>query len=103
MALLCGVSRRMSEDFSFALALLITPAAIGRFAYRLLKTRDTWAWNELLDKLLPGLVGMVFSFLAGYVALWLLSAVLQHGRWWCFGVYCLVAALVLFTCAAYGL
>jgi undecaprenyl-diphosphatase len=53
--------------------------------------------------LLPGLVGMVFSFLAGLVALKFLSAVLERGRWQYFGYYCLVASAVVFVAAARGL
>jgi len=40
----------------------------------------------------PGLVGMVFSFIAGLLALKWLSHWLEAGRWKFFGCYCLVAA-----------
>jgi undecaprenyl-diphosphatase len=100
--LLLGLPRAMAEDFSFALAVLITPAAIAKMVLRLLKIKDEWTWSLLLEKLLPGLVGMAFSFGAGYLALQLLSAVLERGRWWTFGVYCLVAAAVLVTLWWYG-
>jgi undecaprenyl-diphosphatase len=100
--LLSGLPRALSEDFSFALAVLITPAAIAKMVLRLLKTRDEWSWPVLAEKLLPGLVGMVFSFAAGYVALQLLSAVLERGRWWAFGIYCLVAAAVVLGFWWYG-
>ena len=40
----------------------------------------------------PGLVGMVFSFIAGLLALKWLSRWLEGGRWKFFGYYCLVAA-----------
>jgi undecaprenyl-diphosphatase len=70
---------------------------------RLIKTRDEWTWPLLLEKLLPGLVGMVFSCAAGYLALHLLSAVLERGRWWAFGIYCLVAAAALVAFWWYGL
>jgi undecaprenyl-diphosphatase len=50
----------------------------------------------LVESLLPGLLGMVFSFAAGLVALRFLSAVLEKGRWGYFGYYCLgFAAVVL--------
>jgi undecaprenyl-diphosphatase len=45
-----------------------------------------------LALLLPGLVGMAFSFVAGLVALRFLSAMLEKGRWHYFGFYCLAAA-----------
>jgi undecaprenyl-diphosphatase len=40
----------------------------------------------------PALVGMVFSFIAGLLALKLLSRWLEGGRWKFFGFYCLIAA-----------
>ena len=40
---------------------------------------------------------MVFSFVAGLVALRLLSRLLERGKWWVFGVYCLVAAAGVFA------
>ena len=52
---------------------------------------------------MPGLVGMVLSFLSGLVALRLLSAVLEGGRWAYFGAYCLVFAAVVFLAAGWGL
>ena len=39
---------------------------------------------------------MTFAFLAGLVALKWLSGWLESGRWYWFGVYCLVAAGVVF-------
>ncbi len=96
--LLCGVSRPLSEDFSFALAVLLTPAAVGRMVLRLVKAKEELKWVDVL----PGLVGMVFSFAAGYIALQLLSAALERGRWKYFGFYCLAAAAVLVGLAAYG-
>jgi undecaprenyl-diphosphatase len=101
-ALLCGVPRRLAEDFSFALAVLVTPAAIGRYVFRLLKDKSFQSWDEVATLLAPGIVGMLFSFAAGYVALKLLSAALEHGRWRYFGFYCLAASAVLFGFAWYG-
>ena len=51
---------------------------------------------------LPGLVGMVFSFLAGLVALRVLSAALEKGRWRYFGYYCIGAAAVVLAAALAG-
>jgi len=39
---------------------------------------------------------MVFSFFAGLAALRWLSSWLEHGRWYLFGIYCLVASGVVF-------
>jgi undecaprenyl-diphosphatase len=47
-------------------------------------------------------VGLVLSFAAGYVALKLLSAALEHGGWKYFGFYCLAAAAVVLAFAAGG-
>jgi undecaprenyl-diphosphatase len=101
-ALCCGVERRLAEEFSFALALVLTPAAIAWELLRLLRKTDWTAETHVLDLLLPGLVGMVFSCVAGIVALKVLSAVLEKGRWSYFGYYCLAAALVVLTAAWWG-
>src|SRR5262249_49570769 len=73
-ALLRGISRPLAEDFSFALALLLTPPAIVRLLLRLLKARKETDLSELL---MPGLFAMVCSFLAGLVALRFLSVMLE--------------------------
>ncbi len=92
-ALLRGMARPLSEDFSFALAVLLTPAAIALELHRLLKNKADL--HESLGSLLtPGLIGMFFSFLAGLVALKWLSSWLEKGRWQYFGFYCLALALV---------
>jgi undecaprenyl-diphosphatase len=101
-ALLRGVPRALAEDFSFALAVVLTPAVIVQQLHRLLKARAESA--ALLDLLMPGLVGMVLSFAAGLVALRLLSAVLEGGRWKYFGYYCIGAAAVVYMATlAFGL
>jgi undecaprenyl-diphosphatase len=46
---------------------------------------------------------MVCSFLAGLLALKLLSTALEKGRWKYFGFYCLAAALGVFAAAQFGL
>ena len=46
---------------------------------------------------LPGLVGMLCSFLAGVVGLKWLSSWLETDRWYLFGIYCLIASLVVFV------
>jgi undecaprenyl-diphosphatase len=96
VALLRGVARPLAEDFSFALAVVLTPIVIALELYRLLEAR---AGMELLPLLQPGLVGMVFSFIAGLAALHFLSAMLEHGRWRFFGYYCLAASLVVVAIA----
>jgi undecaprenyl-diphosphatase len=94
-ALFRGVSRALAEDFSFALAVVLTPPVQAYSLYKLLKNRSLDA-ASVSEELLPGLVGMVFSFAAGLLALRFLSAVLENGRWGYFGYYCLFAAAVVF-------
>jgi undecaprenyl-diphosphatase len=95
--LLLGVARRRAEEFSFALAVVLTPAVIAREVLRLHKAQaDGPAGTGLAHGFAPGLIGMVLSFAAGMVALRWLSRWLEQGRWYLFGVYCLIAAAVVF-------
>jgi undecaprenyl-diphosphatase len=102
LALLLGIPRQRAEDFSFALAVGVTPAVIGYSIYKLLKTGNWPGSASLFELFLPGLVGMVFSFLAGLAALKFLSAVLEKGRWKYFGYYCIVAAALMAAGIASG-
>jgi undecaprenyl-diphosphatase len=79
------------EEFSFALVVVLTPLAIAQEAHRLLKAHAL-SEESALHLFLPGLVGMVFSFVAGLLALKWLSRWLEAGRWQYFGFYCLLAA-----------
>jgi len=98
--LMLGIGRRQIEEFSFALAVVLTPIVVGMELWRLIKAHPEVTHGAELVKLLePGLLGMVCSFAAGYVALKLLSRLLEAGRWKYFGYYCLVAALVVFGLA----
>jgi undecaprenyl-diphosphatase len=91
-ALFCGIPRLLAEEFSFALAVVLTPPVIVLELYRLLRAREWSGGGDLVDLLLPGLVGMVFSFVAGLVALKFLSRVLEQGGWRYFGYYCVLAS-----------
>ena len=91
-AMLCGVAKARAEDFSFALAVILTPAVVGREALRVLHTEHESGTAAFAGVAGPALVGAVLAFLAGLVALKWLSQWLEHGRWYLFGVYCLVAA-----------
>jgi undecaprenyl-diphosphatase len=91
--MLLGVERRVSEEFSFALAVVITPPVIVRELARYYRERAALAAQVDVGALLaPGLLGMACSFLAGLAALRWLSGWLAAGRWHYFGVYCLAAA-----------
>ena len=98
--LLAGTNRQRAERFSFALAVIITPLAIAREAERLLKAKHLADFYgqplNLHASVMAALVGMVFSFLAGLAALRWLSSWLEHGRWYLFGIYCLVAGCAVF-------
>jgi undecaprenyl-diphosphatase len=97
--LLLGVSRVRSEAFSFALAVVLTPAVIAREGWRFYKSSAEAGHHasDWLPLLTPSLVGMVFAFLAGLVALRWLSRWLEAGRWHYFGYYCLVFSALLFV------
>ena len=103
MGLLLGVGRRRAEEFSFALAVILTPPVIARESYRLLKLhRGETSPHHLAHLIGPGVIGMVCSFVAGLLALRLLSRWLESGRWQYFGYYCLAAAAVVFALAGVG-
>ncbi len=93
-----GVARRRAEEFSFALAVILTPAAIAREAWRLYEAHSlapSAASGGLAGMVGPSLLGMLFSFAAGLVALRWLSRWLEQGRWYLFGIYCLLASCVV--------
>lgn len=104
-AMLSGVSRTLAEDFSFALAVILTPPVVVRELYRLLKASGSSVQfsAEVGQLLLPGLLGMLFSFIAGLVALRWLSSWLENGRWKYFGYYCIGASSVVFILYCRGL
>jgi undecaprenyl-diphosphatase len=102
-SMLLGIGKRRGEEFSFALAVILTPPVILIELKRLLKLNAASAQPVHLTSLLfPGLVGMVCSFVAGLLALRLLSSWLESGRWHYFGYYCVVFALVVFGFAYAG-
>ncbi|MET3106160.1 undecaprenyl-diphosphatase [Oxalobacteraceae bacterium GrIS 2.11] len=97
--LVAGVARRKAEEFSFALAVVLTPAVVVKEALRAYKAQAAAAMSHsdmLTHLVLPSLFGMVFSFLAGLLALRWLSRWLEQDRWHFFGGYCIAAALVVF-------
>jgi undecaprenyl-diphosphatase len=98
--MLTGATKQRAERFSFALAVVITPFAIAREVLRLLHaTHAATASGSTIDlhgTVVFSLLGAVFAFLAGLVALKWLSNWLENGRWYWFGIYCLVASVVVF-------
>jgi undecaprenyl-diphosphatase len=98
--MLVGASKERAERFSFALAVVLTPAVVAQESLRLLKATHaaaaTGAPIDLHGTVVMSLLGAVFSFLAGLVALKWLSSWLENGRWYLFGIYCLMASAVVF-------
>ena len=99
--MLTGASKDRAERFSFALAVVLTPAAIGREVLRLVHaSHEAAAAGTAIDlhgSAVTGLLGALFSFLAGLLALRWLSSWLEEGRWYLFGIYCLVASVAVFA------
>jgi undecaprenyl-diphosphatase len=106
IGMLTGAAKEDAERFSFALAVVLTPAVVGLEALRLWKAAhlatSTGAPINLHASLLSSLLGMVFSFLAGLLALQWLSRWLETGRWYLFGVYCLAASVIVYALHARG-
>jgi undecaprenyl-diphosphatase len=93
--MLIGVSKPRAERFSFALAVVLTPAVVAREALRLVHAPPgaaTAAQGSLQSVALLSVFGAVLAFIAGLLALKWLSRWLESGQWYLFGVYCLVAA-----------
>jgi undecaprenyl-diphosphatase len=94
--MLDGVPKMRAEEFSFALAVLLTPAVDGLELLRLMKAEHVSGGASLASAMLPGLFGAFCAFLAGLLALKWLSGWLERGRWYLFGIYCLVASVAVF-------
>ena len=95
--LLLGISRRSAEEFSFALAVVLTPPVIFREVARLLRDKhpSCLLGGGMADLFFPDLIGLALSFVAGLLALKWLSSWLEKGRWHLFGIYCLCASAVV--------
>jgi len=93
--LLAGVEKARAEAFSFALAVVLTPAADGREVLRLMKAEHIGSGMNLGAAMMPSLIGMVCAFAAGLLALKWLSKWLESDRWYLFGIYCLAAAVAV--------
>jgi undecaprenyl-diphosphatase len=94
-----GVERRRAEEFNFALAVMLTPAVSAKEAYRLCKAPAVTSaihTSGLWPRLGPSLLGMLFSFGAGLLALRWLSRWIEQERWHLFGFCYLAASLVVF-------
>ncbi len=97
-----GLNRRKAEEYSFALAVAITPFALGKELWRLIKSHAlSGPGTESLSHLLAqDVLGLIFSFGAGLLALRWLSSWLEKGKWSYFGIYCLALASLIWFCWA---
>jgi undecaprenyl-diphosphatase len=104
--MLLGAAKDTSERFSFALAVILTPVVDAMELRRLLKAAHTAAASgtpiNLHASIGASFLGMVFSFVAGLLALKWLSSWLEEGRWHWFGIYCLIASCMVFYLHAHG-
>jgi undecaprenyl-diphosphatase len=97
-SLLRGLCRPLAEDFSFALAVVLTPPVIALELHRLLQSANSSITvHDLMPLLRPGLIGMLCSFIAGLLALKWLSHWLENGKWAYFGYYCVIASVAVFA------
>jgi undecaprenyl-diphosphatase len=94
-AMLAAVEKNRAEDFSFALAVILTPPVVARETMRLVRAEHLNSGAGLISAFSVSLLGFVSAFLAGLLALKWLSKWLEQGRWHWFGIYCLMAALVV--------
>ncbi len=98
--ILTGAAKEPAERFSFALAVVLTPSVVLMEAMRLVHAaHDARAAGTPIDlhgAVATSLLGTVFSFIAGLLALKWLSSWLESGRWHWFGVYCLLASAAVF-------
>lgn len=97
-AIAAGVPQRRAEEFSFALAVVLTPAVLAKEGWRFYQAVSAGAVGHgasLMQLLAPSLLGMCLSFVAGLLALRWLSRWLEQGRWHLFGAYCLAASAVV--------
>jgi undecaprenyl-diphosphatase len=93
--MLAGVAKSRAEAFSFALAVILTPPVVAREVMRLVRAQHITGTAGLAAATFPSLLGALFAFIAGLLALKWLSRWLEAGRWYLFGLYCLAAAAVV--------
>jgi undecaprenyl-diphosphatase len=103
--LLFGIAKAKVEEFSFALAVVLTPPIIIREVLRLLKAQHASVHDmtSVAGLFYPSLLGMALSFISGMLALRWLSNWLERGRWHLFGIYCLCASVAVFLLHKNGL
>lgn len=100
--MLLGVAKVRAEAFSFALAVILTPPVVIREVLRLVKAERVSGSVDLASVASLCVLGAVVAFFAGLIALKWLSRWLEGGRWYLFGIYCLVAAAAVAGLHALG-
>lgn len=99
-ALFLGINKDLAEDFSFMLAVIVTPPVIARSGWKLYKAtlaQGADLSTVIQQTIVPGLTGAVIAMFAGIVALKLLSKMLETNRWWIFGIYCYIISAVMIS------
>jgi undecaprenyl-diphosphatase len=93
--MLLGVAKVRAEAFSFALAVVLTPPVVAREVMRLVRSVHAGGSADLTSAALVSVLGAAVALVAGLLALRWLSRWLEGGRWYFFGIYCLVAAVAV--------
>ena len=81
--LILGVNQKDSVRFSFLMAI---PLILGSFFLKV----DV----SVIDNL--DIMGIVISFLFGWLAIYLTNHLLQNKKYWLFSIYCFIISFVLF-------
>lgn len=95
VAMLAGVEKAAAEAFSFALAVVLTPPVVIREVLRLRTQGTALTSAEIHSAVGLDVLGGVLAFGAGLLALKWISAWLERGRWYYFGIYCMAAAIAV--------
>lgn len=95
VGMLAGVEKAAAEAFSFALAVVLTPPVVVREALRLRTQGAPLTSAEMHSAVGLDVLGGVLAFGAGLLALKWISAWLERGRWYYFGIYCMAAAIAV--------
>ena len=103
VGLLLNIAKDKAEEFSFALAVVLTPPVVAREVLRLIKAKHAGPAGGLhLAIFYPSLLGMCLSFISGLLALSWLSNWLEKGKWQVFGFYCICVSVVVFMLQKFG-
>jgi undecaprenyl-diphosphatase len=95
--LILGATKSRLEEYSFAVAVILTPPVVACEAKRMFESRHgiVAAGGSVEHLISFSVLGLFLSFFVGLLALKWLSRWLEHGRWHLFGLYCLVASAVV--------